>query len=124
MQQKGSSPQVSKLHNILEKARTFQEIELAVNASEEEHTQSQEAVHEAQLPADLEIDLCLFPEEEVKKAKLKAGESLRERYIYESVIRASFTTKQLQQVIQTTWTIIRTSFTGWSNQLENTTCRY
>ena len=100
MQQKGSSPIDSKLPNILEKARTFQDIELAVNISDEEHRQSQEAVHEAQLPAYLEIDLSLFSPEEVKKAKLKEGESLRDTY--ESVIRASFTPKQLQQVIQTT----------------------
>ena len=59
-------------------------------------------MHKVQLP-DFETDLSLFSAEQVKKAKLQEGESLRD--IYESVNRASFTIKQLQQVIQTTWTI-------------------
>ena len=121
MQQKGSSPLASKLNSILEKARSIQEIELAVNASEEELRQSQEPVHEAQLQAYLEADLSLFPAEEVKKAKLKEGESLRDTY--EPVTRASLTTKQLQQVIQTTWAIEEQSFPGWRNKLESKNCR-
>ena len=40
--QKGPGPAASKLHSILEKAGTIQEIELAVNASEEELRDSQE----------------------------------------------------------------------------------
>ena len=103
MKQKGSSPIASKLNNILEKARSIQEIELAVNASEEELRQSQATLNEAQLQAYLEADLSLFPAEEVKEAKLKEGESLRDTY--EPVTRASLTTQQLQQVIQTTWAI-------------------
>ena len=55
----------------------------------------------AQLHAYFEDDLSLFSAEEIKKAKQKAGESLRGTY--ESVPRASFTEQQLQHVIQTTW---------------------
>ena len=98
--QKGSGQIASKLHSILEKARTFQEIELAVNASEEEFRESQAAVKDAQLQA---YDLSLFSAEEIKKAKQKEGESLRGTY--EQVSRASLTAQQLQQVIQTTWSI-------------------
>ena len=100
---KGSEEIANKLHSILEKARTFQEIELAVNTSEEESRESQAAVKAAQLQAYFEDDLSLFSAEEIKKAKQKAGESLRGTY--ESVPRASFTAQQLQHVTQTTWAI-------------------
>ena len=103
MQQKGSSPLGSKLTSILDKARSIQEVQLAVNVSEADLRQSHESVHEAQLQAYLDTDLTWFSAEEIKEAKLKDGESLRDTY--ESVIRASFTPKQLQQVIQTTWVI-------------------
>ena len=103
MKQQGSSQIASKLHSILEKARTFQEIELAVNTSEEESSESQAAVKAAQLQAYFQDDLSLFTAEEIKKAKQKAGASLRGTYA--SVPRASFTAQQLQHVIQTTWTI-------------------
>ena len=101
--QKGSEEIANKLHSILEKARTFQEIELAVNTSEEESRESQAAVKDAQLPADFEDDLSLHPAEQIKKAKQKEGESLRGTY--EPVPRASFTAQQLQHVLQTTWAI-------------------
>ena len=81
MKQKGSSLLASKLNSILEKARSIQEIELAVNASEEELRQSQATVNEAQLQAYLQADLSLFPAEEIRKAKLKEGESLRETHM-------------------------------------------
>ena len=103
MKQKGSRLIASKLNSILEKARSIQEIKLAVNASEEELRQSQATMNVAQLQAYLEADLSLFPAEAIKKAKLTEGESLRDTY--EPVIRASLTTQQLQQVIQTTWAI-------------------
>ena len=53
------------------------------------------------LQASFEDDLSLFTAEEIKKAKLKEGESLRGTY--EQVSRESLTAQQLQQVIQTTW---------------------
>ena len=102
-EQKGTGPIASKLHSILEKARTFQEIELAVNSSEAEAKESKAAVQDAHLKAYFEDDLSLFPAEEIKKAKLKEGESLRGTY--EQVSRASLTAQQLQHVIQTTWAI-------------------
>ena len=77
---KGSEEIANKLHSILEKARTFQEIELAVNTSEEELRESQAAVQDAQLQAYFADDLSLFPAEEIKKAKQKEGESLRGTY--------------------------------------------
>ena len=102
-EQKGSAQAANKLHSILEKARTFQEIELAVNTSEAEFKTSQAAAKNAQLQAYFEDDLSLFSAEEIKKAKQKAGESLRGTY--ESVPRASFTAQQLQHVTQTSWAI-------------------
>ena len=101
--QKGSEQIANKLHSILEKARTFQEIELAVNSSEAEVKKSKAAVKDAQLRAYFEDDLSLFSAEEIKKAKQKEGESLRGTY--EQVSRASLTAQQLQHVIQTTWAI-------------------
>ena len=101
VKQKGSDKIANKLHSILEKARTFQEIELDVNTSEEEFRESRAAVQDAQLQAYYDDDLSLFPAEEIKKVKLKEGESLRGTY--EQVSRASLTAHQLQQVIQTTW---------------------
>ena len=101
--QKGSEEIANKLHSILEKASTFQEIELAVNTSEEELRDSQAAVQDAQLQAYFADDLSLFPAEETKKAKQKAGESLRGTY--EQVSRASLSAQQLQHVTQTTWAI-------------------
>ena len=101
VKQKGSDKIANKLHSILEKARTFQEIELDVNTSEEEFRESKAAVQDAQLQAYYDDDLSLFPAEEIKKVKLKEGES--SRGTYEQVSRASLTAHQLQQVIQTTW---------------------
>ena len=103
VKQQGSSQIASKLHIILEKARTFQEIELAVNASEEELRQSQAAVKEAQLRAYYADDLSWFTTEEIKEAKLKEGESLRGTY--DQVSKESLTAQHLQQVIRTTWAI-------------------
>ena len=99
--QNGSKEIANKLHSILEKARTFQEIELAVTSGEESR-ESQAAVQHAQLQAYFEDDLSLFPAEEVKKAKQQEGESLKG--IYEQVSKQSLTTLQLQQVICPTWT--------------------
>ena len=96
----GSEETANKLYHILEKARTFQEIELAVNTSEEESRESQAALKVAQLQNYFEDDLSLFSAEEITKAQQKAGESLRGTY--EPVPRASFTAQQLQHVIQTT----------------------
>ena len=101
-EQKGTRPIASKLHSILEKARTFQVIELAVNSSEAEVKESEAAMQDAHLKAYFEDDLSLFPAEEIKKAKLKEGESLRGTY--EQVSRG-LTAQQLQHVIQTTWAI-------------------
>ena len=101
--QKGTEQIASKLPSILEKARTFQEIELAVNTSEEEARESQAAVKDAQLRAYFEDDLSLFSAEEIKKAKQEEGESLKGTY--EPVSRANLTAQQLQHVIQTTWAI-------------------
>ena len=57
----------------------------------------------AQLQAYCEDDLSLFSAEEIKKAKLKEGESLRGTY--EQVSRASLTEQQLQHAIETTWSV-------------------
>ena len=100
---KESEETANKLHPNLEKVRSFQEIELAVNTSEEDLRESQAVVKHAQLRAYFEVDLSLFPAEEIKKAKQKAGESLEGAY--ESVPRTSFTAHQLQRVIQTTWSV-------------------
>ena len=93
-----SEETANKLHRNLEKARTFQEIELAVNTSKEDLRESQAVVKHAQLGAYFEDDLRLFPAEEIKKAKQKAGESLKGAY--ESVPRTSFAAHQLQRVIR------------------------
>ena len=107
---KRSEPTTSKLASSLDKARSFQEIELAVSTSEEELQEAQAAMKEAQLQAYFEDDLSLFSAEEIKKAKQKEGESLRGTY--DPVSRASFTAQQLQQVIQTTWAIEERSSQG------------
>ena len=104
--QKSSTQISSKLHRILEKARTFQEIELAVT-SEAETRESHAAVQNTQLQAYFEDDLSLFSAEEIKKAKQKEGESLKGTY--EQVSRQSLTAQQLQQVFQTAWTLEETS---------------
>ena len=97
--QKGPGPAASKLHSILEKARTIQEIELAVNASEEELRDSQEVLKNGHLQAYYEDDLSLYPEDEIKKATLKEGENLQGTY--GPVPKSSFTPQQLKQAIQT-----------------------
>ena len=101
--QKGPGPAATKLHNILEKARSIQEIELAVNAAEEELRDSKEVLKDVHLQAYYEDDLSLFSEEEIKKAMLKEGESLSGTY--EPVSKTSFTQQQLRQVIQTRWVV-------------------
>ena len=80
MKKKRSAQTASELDSILEKARPFQEIELAVNNSEEDRQAFQAAVTDAQLHAYFEDDLSLFSAEEIMKAKQKEGESL-ERHI-------------------------------------------
>ena len=74
--QKGPGPAAAKLHNILEKARSIQEIELAVNAAEEELRDAKEALRDVHLQAYYEDDLSLFAEEDIKKAMLKEGGKL------------------------------------------------
>ena len=101
--QKGPGPAASKLHSILEKARTIQEIELAVNASEEELRDSQEVLKNVHLQAYYEYDLSLYPKDEIKKAMLKEGENLQGTY--DPVPKSSFTLQQLKQVIQTRWIV-------------------
>ena len=101
--QKGPGPAVSKLHSILEKARTIQEIELAVNASEEELRDAQEVLKNVHLQAYYEDDLSLYPEDEIKKAMLKEGENLAGTC--DPVPKSSFTPQQLKQVIQTRWVV-------------------
>ena len=100
--QEGSA-QIANELRILEKARTFQEIELAVNTSDEEFKASQAAAKDAQLQAYYQDDLSLFPAEEIEKAKLNEGENLRGACEQES--RASLTEEQLQHVIETTWSL-------------------
>ena len=102
-QQEGSAQIDNKLQSLLEKARTLQEIELVVNTSEEEARESQAAMKDAQLRAYFDDDLSLFSAEEIKKAKQKAGESLKGTY--DQVSRSSLAARQLKHVIQTTWAI-------------------
>ena len=99
--QKGTNEITNKLNSILEKARTFQEIELAVSHSEEELHDTQAALKEAQLNAYFADNLSSFSAEKIKIAKRKSGTNLRGAY--DPVSRANFTAHQLQQVIQTTW---------------------
>ena len=101
--QKGPGPAATKLHNILEKARSTHELEVAVNAAEEELRDAKEALKDVHLQAYYEDDLSLFAEEDIKKAMLKEGESLRGTY--EPVAKSSFTKQQLKQVIQTRWVV-------------------
>ena len=119
---KGSEEITNKLQNILEKARTFQEIELAVTTSEEESRESQAAVKAAQLQAYFEGDLSLFSAEEIKKAKQKEGESLRGTY--ESVPRTSFTAYQLSASDPDNLVSARTVFIRGQLQLESQNSRY
>ena len=87
----------------MEKARTIQEIELAVNASEEELRDSQEVLKNVHLQAYYKDDLSLYPEDEIKKAMLKEGENLQGTYA--PVPKSSFTPQQLKQVIRTRWVV-------------------
>ena len=114
--QKGTDATANKLHSILEKARPFQEIELAVNPSEEELHEAQAALKTAKLHASFDDDLNLFSADEINKAKQKAGESLRGTY--EQASRASFTAQQLQQVRQTTWAFEERSSQGGEVSLQ------
>ena len=99
--QKGPGPAATKLHNILEKARSIREIELAVNAAEDELRDAKEALKDVHLQAYYEDDLSLFPEEEIKKATMKEGENLHGTC--QPVAKSSLTKQQLKQVIQTRW---------------------
>ena len=101
--QKGPGPAATKLHSILEKARSLHELEVAVNASEEELRDAKEALKDVHLQAYYEDDLSLFAEEDIKKAMLKEGESLRGTY--DPVSKASFSKQQLKGVIQTRWVV-------------------
>ena len=100
---KGPGPAATKLHSILEKARSTHELEVAVNAAEEELSDAKEALKDVHLQAYYEDDLSLFAEEDIKKAMLKEGESLHGTY--DPVSKASFTKQQLKQVIQTRWVV-------------------
>ena len=101
--QKGPGPAATKLHSILEKARSLHELEVAVNASEEELQDAKEALKDVHLQAYYEDDLSLFAAEDIKRAMLKEGESLRGTY--DPVSKASFTKQQLKGVIQTRWVV-------------------
>ena len=101
--QKGPGPAATKLHNILEKARSTHELEVAVNAAEEELCDAKEALKDVHLQAYYEDDLSLFAEDDIKRAMLKEGESLHGTY--DPVSKASFTKQQLKQVIQTRWVV-------------------
>ena len=79
------------------------ELEVAVNAAEEELSDAKEALKDVHLQAYYEDDLSLFAEEDIKKAMLKEGESLHGTY--DPVSKASFTKQQLKQVIQTRWVV-------------------
>ena len=87
----------------MEKARSTHELEVAVNAAEEELRDAKEALKDVHLQAYYEDDLSLFAEEDIKKAMLKEGESLHGTY--EPVAKSSFTKQQLKQVIQTRWVV-------------------
>ena len=101
--QKGPGPAATKLHNILETARSTNELEVAINAAEEELSDAKEALKDVHLQAYYENDLSLFAEDDIKKAMLKEGESLHGTY--DPVSKASFTKQQLKQVIQTRWVV-------------------
>ena len=64
----------------MEKARSTHELEVAVNAAEEELRDAKEALKDVHLQAYYEADLSLFAEEDIKKAMLKEGESLQGTY--------------------------------------------
>ena len=98
--QKGTDAIAHKLPSILDKARSFQEIQLAVNPSGKAILEAQEALKTSQPYASFDDDLSLFSAEEINK-KQQADVSLRGTY--RRVSRASLSTQQLQQVIQTTW---------------------
>ena len=101
MEKNSSEPKATKLDSLLEETRTFQEIELAVRNSEEELPEAQTALKEAQLHTYFAGDPSLFSAEQITRAKQKASERLHGTC--EQVSRASFTARQLQQVIHTTW---------------------
>ena len=101
--QKGPGPAATKLHSILEKARSSHELEVAVNAAEEELRDAKEALKDVHLQAYYEDDLSLFAAEDIKRAMLKEGASLSGTY--DPVSRTSFTKQQLKGVIQTRWVV-------------------
>ena len=101
--QKGPGPAATKLHSILEKARSSHELEVAVNAAEEELRDAKEALKDVHLQAYYEDDLSLFAAEDIKRAMLKEGASLNGTY--DPVSRTSFTKQQLKGVIQTRWVV-------------------
>ena len=88
----------------MEKARSIHEIELAVNAAEEELRDSKEVLKDVHLQAYYEDDLSLFSEADIKKAMLKEGESLwvvlpRPSQDGETSLRARFVAKGFKQQI-------------------------
>ena len=116
VEKNSSESTASKLDSILEETRTFQEIELAVSNSEEGLPEAQTALKEAQLHAYFAGDLSLFSAEKITRAKQKASERLHGTY--ERVSRASFTARQLQQVIHTTWAFEERSSQGGDVSLQ------
>ena len=103
--QNGPGPAATKLHSILEKARSTHELEVAVNAAEDELADAKEALKDVHLQAYYEDELSLFAEDDIKKAMLNEGESLHGTYDPVPVSKASFTKQQLKQVIQTRWVV-------------------
>ena len=67
--QKGPGPAAAKLHSILEKARSQHELEVAVNAAEEELADAKEALKDVHLQAYYEDDLSLSAEDDIKSYK-------------------------------------------------------
>ena len=110
MEKNSSELIAGKRDSILEATRTFQEIELAISNSEEELPEAQTALKEAQLHAYFADDPSLFSAEEITTAKQKASERLSGTF--ERVSKASFTARQLQQVIHTTWAFEERSSQG------------
>ena len=114
--QRGSAQIASKLNSILDKARTFQEIELAVNSSEAD-SQSVKgfAVQDAHHKAYFEDDLSLCSAEEIKPPKLKEGESLRGTYESRCALSKPYSTATSVCDINTTWAVQERS---WQQILE------
>ena len=110
MEKNSSELTAGKLDSILEETRNFQEIELAVTNSEAELSEAQAALKEAQLHAYFADDSGLFSTEKITTAKQKASERLHGTY--HRVSRASFTARQLQHVIHTTWAFEERSSQG------------